>query len=450
MAQRTEHLLKNMELIGFDDLNGRPGFQMALHKTPEGKYYLYTACFRHNGWNIIDVTDPHNPRNIKWLEGPWMCGDLRDGQSTPKIQIADGLMLTAHGGTLKELHGTEPNLPFWGGLMIWDIREDPENPKFLGKFACEGGAGVHRFYYGGGDYAYVTGNAPGFNGFILRIVDISDPTNPTECGRFWMDEQYLNNKLGDDAARYGSAEALSAPFLHANIVRDDICYCAYANKGVVLLDVKDKTQPRLISCLPVNPPFGGGAGGAPLHTVMPLGDRPYLIITTEGERARYFGNEATEGLFKKLTTQPMNIIGVVEITDPKNPSLISVFPYPEVPEGYTHGQNFNVVDGVRVPFGPHNLFDAQGPEVYEKRSDRVYNAYFNAGLRVFDVSDPFIPKEIAYFMPKDPDKMLFDNAEGNLLPGPQVGITEDVLVDDRGYIYVDTFMDGLYILRCTV
>lgn len=34
------------------------------------------------------------------------------------------------------------------------------------------------------------------------------------------------------------------------------------------------------------------------------------------------------------------------------PNLISVFPYPEVPEGYTHGKNFNYVDGMRVPFGP--------------------------------------------------------------------------------------------------
>lgn len=450
MARRREILLKNMELIGFDDLNGKPGFQMALHKTKDGRYYLYTASFRHNGWNIVEVTEPEKPRNVKWMEGPWMCGELRDGQSTPKIQIADGLMITAHGGTMKELHGTEPGLPFWGGIMIWDIESDPENPKYLGKFTCEGGAGVHRFYYGGGSYVYVTGNAPGFNGFILRIVDISVPENPVECGRFWMDEQYLNNKLGSGAARYGSAEALHAPFLHANLVKDDICYCAYANKGVVLLDVKDKTEPKIISCLPVNPPFGGGAAGAPLHTVMPLGERPYLVITTEGERARYFCNEAEQGLFKKIRTQPINIIGMVEVTDMEHPNLIAIFPYPEVPEGYTHGDNFNVVDGVRIPFGPHNMFDAIGPTVYERRSDRVYNAYFNAGLRIYDVSDPFVPKEIAYFLPPDPEKNLFDNEEGSLLPGPQVAITEDVLVDDRGYIYVDTFMDGMYILKCTI
>ena len=43
----------------------------------------------------------------------------------------------------------------------------------------------------------------------------------------------------------------------------------------------------------------------------------------------------------------MFILRTLDISDPTNPSLISVFPYPEVPEGYTHGTNFNIVDGAR-------------------------------------------------------------------------------------------------------
>ena len=107
----------------------------------------------------------------------------------------------------------------------------------------------------------------------------------------------------------------------------------------------------------------------------------------------------------------------------------------------------HIVDGVRVPFGPHNLFDAFGKDCYEPYKGLIYNCYFGAGLRVFDTTDPFIPKEIAYFMPPDPEVDLFNNEDGTLLPGSKIAITEDCLVDDRGFIYVDTFQDGLYIVK---
>lgn len=445
MSLRKEPLMKNIELVGYDDLNRKPGFQMGMQKFGK-KYYLYSASFRHNGWNIVEVTDPANPRNVKWLEGPWVDENIRDGQGTPKIQVADGLMITAHGGMIGFLHGCEDGLPFWGGIMIWDIETDPENPKLLGKFDCAG-PGVHRFFYNGGRYVYVTGGAEGFNNYILRIVDIKDPTNPVEVGRWFVPEQNLNNQLPKEEAKLG--DHLSVQFLHALTVKDDIAYLAYANKGFVLLDVKDKTQPKLINFLPLNPPFSGGASGAPVHTSYPLGDRPYAVVSTEGERARYFGGDKGGGFGEKLTTQPMNMIGIVELTDIENPSLISVLPYPEVSEGYTHGENFNYVDGVRVPFGPHNCFDAFGTDVYKQIDDKVLNCYFHAGLRIYDVSDPFMPEEIAYFLPPDPEEVWFDNKNNDLMPGAKVAITEDVLVDDRGYIYVDTFQDGLYILKYT-
>lgn len=43
-------------------------------------------------------------------------------------------------------------------------------------------AGVHRFFYNGGRYVYCVGNKPGFLTFILRIIDIQDPTHPVEVG----------------------------------------------------------------------------------------------------------------------------------------------------------------------------------------------------------------------------------------------------------------------------
>jgi hypothetical protein len=32
-------------------------------------------------------------------------------------------------------------------------------------------------------------------------------------------------------------------------------------------------------------------------------------------------------------------------------------------------------------------------------------------------------------------------------PGPLMAITEDVVVDERGFIYIDCANDGMYILR---
>ena len=115
MSQRKEMLMKNMEFVAYEGLNGKPGFQMTLHKSKEGRYYLYVACFRHNGFNIIDVTDPYHPTPSKWVEGPWVKEGIKDGQSLPKIQSGNGYLITAHGGTMDVLHGTPKGntLPFW-------------------------------------------------------------------------------------------------------------------------------------------------------------------------------------------------------------------------------------------------------------------------------------------------------------------------------------------------
>ena len=66
-------------------------------------------------------------------------------------------------------------------------------------------------------------------------------------------------------------------------------------------------------------------------------------------------------------------------------------------------------------------------------------------MRVYDISDPYLPKEIAYYIPPNPTKRL------GLLPlGDLVVSSEDIVVDKRGYIYVTDKNWGLHILRCTI
>jgi hypothetical protein len=66
-------------------------------------------------------------------------------------------------------------------------------------------------------------------------------------------------------------------------------------------------------------------------------------------------------------------------------------------------------------------------------------------VRVYDISDPYLPREIAYYIPPNPKKRF-----GMLPLGDLVVSSEDILVDKRGYIYVTDKNLGLHILRCTI
>ena len=125
-SPENQGYIKNMEVVGFCDLNGVNAFQMALHKTDDGRYYMYCGSFRGPGWNVVDVTDPTQPKVVNWLEA---CDPKEyPATNTPKIQVADGLMIGATGGGVSFLHGCKPGDKSLGSLQIFDIKTDPVHP----------------------------------------------------------------------------------------------------------------------------------------------------------------------------------------------------------------------------------------------------------------------------------------------------------------------------------
>jgi len=433
---------KNIDVLAYHDLDGKPWFQMAMQEV-DGRFYLYASHFKHSGWAIVDVTDAAKPEYLKFVPGPDLAG-----QGTPKIQVGGGLMLTALGGTLPMLHANEWGDPYEEGLWIWDVK-DPVNPKLLSKWATTGGGGVHRFFYNGGRYAHLSGTCNGYRGYIYRILDLADPKNPVEAGRWWMPDQFIAGTIAPAGAPTTDEEQfamLDSAMMHGPAYpKGKYSYVSYGGAGMVIVDISDISTPQLVGQLKHHPPFSGKLSGARCHTVLPLSNRDYAVMTSEGERFHVYSKEQVN-----KAAQPVNFLGMVNIADPTDPTLVSIFPYPEVPEDYPY-KNFNEIPGWGVgPFGPHNIHEPHDDPVLEDRNDRVYCAYFHAGLRVYDIDDPYVPKEIAYFIPPDPEDWAFNNAKGDAFPGPRMGITEDVLVDRRGNIFVDTQHSGLYVLRCTV
>ena len=431
---------KNIEALAYHDLDGKPGFQMAMQEV-EGRYYLYLAHIKASGWAILDVTDPAKPEYLKFIPGP-----DKAGQVTLKLQVAGGLMITALQQAFPFLHGTSWDDPYEEGIYIWDVK-DPVDPKVFSHWETGGGLGVHRFYYDGGRYVHLTASCKGIAGFMYRILDIVDPRHPVEVGRWWSPAQWKNGMIEPKGPPpEDPLLAMLEIMMHGPAYpKGDLAYLSYGGQGMVILDISDVTQPRFIGQLKHHPPLAGKLSGARCHTVIPLSQRPYAVMSSEGERYPVFTEKFIAG-----RAQPLNFIGMVDIADPTDPTLVSIFPYPEIPAGWPY-KNFTEIPGVGAgPFGPHNLHEPHNHPALEDRNDRAYCCYFHAGLRVYDISDPFVPREIAYFIPPDPERHAFNNATGDLFPGPNIATTEDVLVDNRGFIYMDTMQQGLFVLRCTV
>jgi hypothetical protein len=196
-------------------------------------------------------------------------------------------------------------------------------------------------------------------------------------------------------------------------------YLPYGDGGAIILDVSEFAQPRMISQLA----FRGITATQGIHTFLPLPRRKIALINDEAIREN--GDEN------------LNMAGVVDIRNESQLRLISLFPLPEPPpeSGF---KNFYEKGG---RFGPHNHHHPNHQPCLQDRDDIAYLTYFNAGLRIYDIRDPRTPKEIAYFIPPDPQTRI------GTKPSQLVAQTEDVLVDRRGCIYISDKNQGIYILK---
>jgi hypothetical protein len=140
---------------------------------------------------------------------------------------------------------------------------------------------------------------------------------------------------------------------------------------------------------------------------------------------------------KERCQEPTGFAGIVDVADEEDPVLISLFPVPQPPDGYP-APSFCEKGG---RFGPHNQQQPQGQPSLAPIGDHVYLTYFNAGLQVYDVSDPRTPRIAGFYIPDDPE------TRRGPLPTELVAQVEDVLVDRRGYAYITEKNSGVTILR---
>ena len=249
------------------------------------------------------------------------------------------------------------------------MSSEPTEPKQIGHLKT-GSTGTHRNFYDGGNLVHAAAGAPGLKGKIYRSIDICDPSNPREVGRFSLPEQErapITNGLKFSFPRPGAYRRQPRlSFLRRRR--------RHYPRRIRL------AQPKLISQLA----FRGITATQGIHTYLPLPRRKIALINDEAIREN--GDEN------------LNLAGIVDISDEKRPRMLSLFPLPE-PPAESELKNFYEKAG---RFGPHNHHHPNHQACLEDRDDVAYLTYFNAGLRVYDIRDARQPKEFGYFVPADP------------------------------------------------
>jgi hypothetical protein len=372
----------NLRLIGHSDLNGYgDGMQLMLKDE-----YLFVGHLGKMGTTVLDVSDPTAPQVVQQLKNP-------PNTHTHKVQIAADILIVNFEKFPK--HG---DMAARAGIQLLDI-SDPINPREIGFFST-GGRGVHRVFYTGGQYAYMSAEPEGFSDQIMFIVDVSDPTRPREVSRWWIPGMWT---AGGEEPTWPSGLRYAAH--HPNVWQDR-AYWGFWDAGLIIMDISDPTYPKQVSQLQWAPDEGGNT-----HTALPLPDRNLLIVADEST--------------KPECQESPRRVRVVDISNETRPRIISMFPEPQG-DFCRHG----------LRFGPHNLHENR-PGSFT--SDQIiYVTYFNAGLRVVDISDPGAPQEIAYYVPQTP-------------AGQQAIQTNDVFVAANGLIYIsDRVNGGVDILELTL
>ena len=403
---------RNMRIVGHSDQGGRPdGVQVMVHRG-----FAYVGHMFSKGFSVVDVRDARKPRAVCYTVAPPNTWNIH-------LQTHDDLLLVInakdmfaaaefaderayYSGALGKTVGTAEAIRVrdWNaGLAVYDISR-PQAPRRIGFMPVEGG-GIHRVWYTGGPWAYASVLLDGFSDYIFMTIDMSNPEQPREAGRWWIPG--MNLATGETpswpaARRYG---------LHHAIVHGDTAYAAWRDAGMVVLDIADRSKPQLIVHKNWSPPFGGGT-----HNCLPLPDRELLAVLDEAVLDRQ-----EDGL---------KLIWVFDNRVPGNPVSISTFPTPVEADYKVKGGHF----------GPHNIHENRPGTFISSRL--IFATYQNAGIRVFDIADPFIPKEIGALVPPQPAKLADTRPNRE-----RVIQSADVFVDAAGLIYATDYNAGLYILE---
>jgi hypothetical protein len=231
----------------------------------------------------------------------------------------------------------------------------------------------------------------------MMILDLADPARPVEAGRWWIPGQW---KGGGEPYPWDN---WPAPRCHHPLRMGNRLYVSYWHHGLFILDISDMARPKMVAHAETSPAFAH-----PTHTCLPI---PQAL---KGRRIMVVADEDVA----KLRPSSPSFAWIYDITLEQLPVPIATFqvtgldvdgsPQPPMSGCHQPSERFH---GTVIPF-----------------------AWFAQGLRLVDIADPFVPREVGHFLPNPAD-------------GEERPSSNDVTVDDRGLIYLVDRVRGVDIIE---
>jgi len=468
---------KNMRRVGHVDLQGRPSYQPNVIVYPDGRTIAFAGTHggsrpnplkpggpvELNGTMIIDATDPRRPVEKFHIPVPAAGGQAQMARMCLGSDLPHGVR--GHVYLLRNVQGSTAS-----GYEAWDVT-DVTNPVLVG--AMRGLRNTHKLWWecksglafmpGSRDVAASTG-LRWRQGQSMVVADWSNPAAPVYIRTFGLPGGQPSGTGPMPTSLHGPISTFEHPQAGTSLARgataDDVIgnriYLAWGVGDDGVLQILDRKKLLASTANPDNPtnddlvapqtgilymsPDQGGHTSMPVFGLTPKSyarfteflTRDIVLLASEAtadrcQEAPHWSFVVDVTVENSKTAPPGTRLEQNQWQGPMILSTMSVDP--RAGEKYPRG-NY-CTRGAR--FGVHSSEENFRNPFYGRVT---FLAYFTGGIRAWDIREPQAPVEVAFYVP-----------ESNANTSPDGYMTNNVEVDNRGFIYVtDRNGSGLDIL----
>ena len=394
----------NVDLIGQYRGQGA-GIQLASYE--HCAYYHTESADGVAGVVAVDLSDPTSPKETAFLTE----AAVSDPWESLKVHAKRGLLAAVQSDG--------------EGFAIYDVKHDCTRPRLLDDINVPGAAGhAGNFSQDGRTYYGAGFNLP------IYALDIADPTNVQLIHMFESPAGGVHDLSTDATGRL---------LYIADSGR--VAGVRSAQNGLVIMDVSaiDERVPNP-TVTKLKDLYWDDGAIAQMTQLVHINRKPYMIMADEN------GSGGLQGWSQACAAglPPFGFARIIDMSNPADPKIVS-----KLLLEVTEPEHCPLVLGDTAATAIFS-YDSHYCSVDDPRDAKLLAcSYFEAGLRVFDIRNPSVPVEVAYYNPPAGIGMPPGGASYIGAGAVQWNLSTPQIRIDQCQIWTTTTHSGLQVLQLT-